>query len=96
MNYPFEKLFLVCIGARCVESRRGNECGLAIQKELKAYNKALGRKRSVRVCQVSCLDLCDDGPNMLVYPGGSVHSHLTRAKARKIYDDTMQDPGKKE
>jgi (2Fe-2S) ferredoxin len=95
MNYPFEKLFLVCIGSRCNESRRGNDCGLTIQKELKAYNKALGRKATVRVCQVSCLDLCDDGPNMLVYPEGVVHSFLTRSKARKIYDAAMQHRGEK-
>lgn len=81
MKYPFEKLFLVCTGARCNEAGRGE----AIRAELKEHNKKLGRKPTVRICAVSCLDLCDYGPNMVVQPGGTVYSHLTCETARAVY-----------
>jgi len=89
VKYPFEKHFLVCTGPRCSNPDRGEERGECIQAELKHYNKKKGRKPTVRVCSVSCLDLCDHGPNMIV--DGVVYSHLTRELARAVYDGAMGD-----
>ena len=91
MKYPFEKHFLVCTGKRCNDSDRGKDRGENIQHELKDLNKARGRKPTVRVCSVSCLDLCDDGPNMVVWPEGTLYSHLTRDGAREAYEREMGD-----
>ncbi len=85
MKYPFERLFLVCTGARCNDAARGEDRGEKIRELLKDHNKKLGRKETVRVCSVSCLDLCDHGPNIVVQPGGTVYSHLTRDKAQAVY-----------
>ena len=89
MRYPFQKHFLVCIGDRCSNPDRGVERGECIQAELKEHNKKLGRKATVRVCRVSCLDMCDYGPNMIV--DNILYSHLDRAKARAVYDGVMGD-----
>lgn len=91
MKYPLEKLFLVCAGPRCNNPDRDIERGEVIQKDLKSHNKSLGRKYVARVCHTSCLDLCDYGPNMIVQPGNTVYSHLTREKARAVYDGAMGD-----
>jgi (2Fe-2S) ferredoxin len=91
MKYPFEKHILVCIGGRCNNPDRGSERGELIQEELKELNKKLGRKQTVRVCKVSCLDLCDYGPNMIAYPEGTVYSHLDRESARRVYHGIMGD-----
>jgi (2Fe-2S) ferredoxin len=91
MKYPFQKLFLVCTGKRCNDEARGEERGERIREELKDHNKRMGRKPTVRVCAVSCLDMCDDGPNMVVEPEGELHSHLDRASARAVYDAEMGD-----
>lgn len=91
MKYPFEHHFLVCTGARCNDPERGDERGETIRSELKDLNRALGRKATVRVCGVTCLDLCDYGPNMIVYPEGDVFSHLDRGAAKKIYADVNGD-----
>ncbi|MEO8218403.1 MAG: (2Fe-2S) ferredoxin domain-containing protein [Acidobacteriota bacterium] len=85
MRYPYEKHFLVCTGSRCNNEDRGKERGEEIRSELKDLNKSLGRKSTVRVCSVSCLDLCDYGPNMIVYPEGTVYSHLDRKSALRVY-----------
>lgn len=87
MKYPFQKLFLICTGERCNDEKRGEE----IRAELKELNKKLGRKPTVRICAVSCLDLCDYGPNMVVEPAGTVYSHLNRKTARAVYDGEMGD-----
>ena len=81
MRYPFQKHFLVCTGERC----RGD----LIRDELKQHNKKMGRKPTVRVCSVSCLDLCDYGPNMIV--DNIVYSHLDLDRARAVYDGVMGD-----
>jgi len=91
MKYPFDKLFLVCNGPRCNNPDRGEERGEPIQQDLKAYNKSLKRKGTVRVCATSCFDLCDHGPNMVVHPGGRVYSHLTRELAKAAYAGEMGD-----
>ena len=89
MNYPFEKLFLVCIGARCSDMKHGEQRGECIAEDLKHHNKDMKRKPVVRVCRVSCLDLCDHGPNMIV--DGMVYSHLDLEKARAVYAGVMGD-----
>jgi (2Fe-2S) ferredoxin len=91
VKYPFQKLFLVCTGERCNDKSRAFERGEFIRAELKDHNKKLGRKPTVRVCAVSCLDLCDYGPNMIVEPAGTVYSHLTKQTARAVYDGEMGD-----
>jgi (2Fe-2S) ferredoxin len=91
MKYKFDRHFLICTGARCNNEERGEERGEEIRAELKALNKELGRKETVRVCSVSCLDLCDYGPNMIVYPEGDVFSGLTRNEAVRIYKRVMED-----
>ena len=80
MRYPL-KHFLICTGEHC----QGQE----IRDALKDHNKKMGRKPTVRVCSVSCLDLCDYGPNMIV--DNIVYSHLDLAKARAVYDGVMGD-----
>jgi (2Fe-2S) ferredoxin len=91
MKYPFEKHFLICTGGRCNNEDRGDERGETIRNDLKDLNKAMGRKQTVRVCSVSCLDLCDHGPNMIAYPSGNVYSHLDRASATRAYEGEVGD-----
>lgn len=85
MKYPFEKHIVVCTGGRCNSPNLGEDCGEAIRARLKSLNKEMGNKHRIRVCAVSCLDLCDDGPNMIVWPAGRVHSHLDCDSAIEAY-----------
>ena len=96
MKYHFTHHFLVCNGGRCNNPDRGDERGEAIQERLKDLNKQVGRKATVRVCKVSCLDLCDHGPNMIAYPDGTVYSHLDKEKAIRAYSGEMGDGPKAE
>lgn len=95
MRYPFEKQFLVCIGARCNDEKHDSDRGEKIRDELKDLNKKLGRKATVRVCSVSCLDLCDHGPNIIIEPSGIVYSHLDRESAKALYRGELGDGPKR-
>lgn len=94
MKYPFEKHILICTGARCNDEKHGADRAEKIREELKDLNKQLGRKPTVRICAVSCLDLCDFGPNLLAWPGGTVYSHLDRESAKRVYSGEMGDAPK--
>ncbi|HUF16858.1 MAG TPA: (2Fe-2S) ferredoxin domain-containing protein [Thermoanaerobaculia bacterium] len=96
MKYPFETLFLVCTGARCNDASRGKDRGEEIRAELKDLNKKLGRKPTARICAVSCLDLCDYGPNIVVHPDGTVYSGLDVKSALRVYRGVMGDEEKAE
>ena len=91
MKYPFDKLFLVCTGGRCNDSKLGSDRGEEIRAELKDLNKKLGRKPTVRICAVSCLDLCDYGPNIVVHPEGTAYAGLDRKSAVRVYRGVMGD-----
>lgn len=92
MKYPLKHV-LVCSGERCNDEKHGQDRGECIRAELKDLNKKLGRKPTVRVCSVSCLDLCDYGPNMIIE--GTVYSHLDVRKAMAAYAGEMGDGPKR-
>jgi len=96
VRYPRQKLFLVCTGERCNNPDRGSERSEFIRAELKDLNKKLGRKPTVRVCAVSCLDLCDHGPNIVVEPEHRVYSHMTKERAEAMYRGEMGDAERRE
>ena len=85
MRYPFQRHILICTGERCNDKKLGDDRGEEIRAELKNLNKKLGRKSTVRICAVSCLDLCDYGPNLIAYPEGTAYAHLDRESAKRVY-----------
>lgn len=79
---PFRKTVFVCTNAReggrvaCGNPGRG---GLDLCEALKYAVKEKGLKGKVRVARSGCLDLCEEGPNAFVYPGGEWLSGVTPA-----------------
>ncbi|MBI4370588.1 MAG: (2Fe-2S) ferredoxin domain-containing protein [Elusimicrobia bacterium] len=72
---PYQCAVLVCTNKRdqgrvsCAgESRPGEE----ICRELKEKVKSSGLAQKIRVIRSGCLDMCDEGPTVLVYPNGNV------------------------
>lgn len=84
-DFPYERHVLVCVGPRCTERGGGEET----RKDLKARNKEQGLKGRVRVCGVTCLDLCELGPNVVVWPSGETFHGVDGARAREIYDEAV-------
>ncbi|MEO6325796.1 MAG: (2Fe-2S) ferredoxin domain-containing protein [Thermoanaerobaculia bacterium] len=88
-TFPYDLHVLVCIGKRCSEDGVGE----AIRADLKGHNKELGNKGRIRVCAVSCLDLCDVGPNVVIWPAGETHGGQSIASARRLYEAAVATKG---
>lgn len=90
-RFPFQKQILVCVGPRCTDRKLGDDGGEPIREMLKDLNKSLGRKPHVRVCGVTCMDMCDDAPNMVSWPDGRVYTELDRKSAERAYLEATSD-----
>lgn len=75
---------LVCDHKHC--HKRGAR---EINKELRARLKEHGLRRSVVVTNVSCLDACDDGPIVCVYPAGIWYRDVDKETACRIIEDHL-------
>ena len=86
-SVPFKKTVFVCVNAReggrvaCGNAGRG---GLELCEALKLGVKRLGLKGKVRVARTGCLDLCEQGPNVFLYPDGRWLSELKPGDADGI------------
>ncbi len=86
---PFKRTVFVCTNAReggrvaCGNPGRG---GLELCEALKHAVKEKGLKGKVRIARSGCLDLCEQGPNAFVYPGGEWLSGLTQQDVPKIVE----------
>lgn len=68
----FEKHIFICANQRAKGERKscGEQCGMEL---VHAFKKALaenGLKGKIRAQRAGCLDACDYGPSMVVYPEG--------------------------
>ena len=72
---------LVCQNVRPDDSPRPS-CGRSGATEIYAALKAELNRRGLgktvaRACGTTCLDMCDDGPVILVQPGNYFYRHMT-------------------
>lgn len=80
---PYQRAVFVCThsrgeGARISCANPGRD-GEKICEALKHAVKEAGLKGRVRVARSGCLDLCEQGPNALVYPDGEWLSGMSLA-----------------
>ena len=86
-DVPFQKTVFVCVNAReggrvaCGNPGRG---GQELCEALKPGATQFGLKGKVRIARSGCLDLCEQGPNVFLYPDGRWLSGLTPADAPDI------------
>ena len=67
----YERHIFVCVNERSPEDPRGScaaKGSAAIRDRLKAELKTRGLARRMRANQAGCLDLCELGPTVVVYP----------------------------
>jgi (2Fe-2S) ferredoxin len=77
---PFERHVFVCENARPEGDSRG--CCAAkgsreVRARLKKMAKAAGLSGRVRVNSAGCLDQCEHGPTVVVYPEAVWYGHVT-------------------
>jgi (2Fe-2S) ferredoxin len=83
----FEKHIFVCGNQRPPGSPRpccDPEGQAAMQRSFKDKLNALGLKGKVRANQAGCLDQCEHGPNVVVYPDAVWYGRVTLADVDEI------------
>ena len=72
-------------GETCCNNHRANE----VRDYAKARIKQLGLagKGKVRINMAGCLDRCEEGPVLVVYPGGVWYTYADQADIDEIIDE---------
>ncbi|SDV48359.1 (2Fe-2S) ferredoxin domain-containing protein [Chitinasiproducens palmae] len=84
-----------CLNQRDPDASRpscGNCDAQRMQKHAKKRVKALGLagEGKVRINQAGCLDRCEQGPVLVVYPEGTWYTYLDETDIDEIVDSHLQ------
>lgn len=87
----FKKHLFICINERKDNNRAccGEENGMALVQAFKKQIKDKGLNTTMRAQRTGCLDLCDTGPSMVVYPEGVFYGKVTLADVNEIVDEHL-------
>jgi len=85
----FEKYIFVCENKRD-EGKCCSSDGSEIRQLLKQRVKDLGLQRKIRISRSGCLDVCAEGPNVLVEPDHVWHQHVGTSDVGAIIDRTVK------
>jgi (2Fe-2S) ferredoxin len=87
----FEKHVFVCTNERAGSDRPscGEACGLELVKQLKGLLKERGLSGKIRAQRAGCLDACEHGPAMVVYPDGVFYGRVQPEDLVRITDQHL-------
>ncbi len=75
----FEKYVFVCVNERAPGERvscGATFCGKELSEKLKEAVKAAGQVEKIRVSKSKCLDVCEEGANVMIFPDNIWLSHV--------------------
>lgn len=87
----FKKHLFICTNQR-VEGGRpscGEACGLELVKQFKKAIKDAGLGDTVRAQRTGCLDACEHGPALVVYPEGVFYGSLQASDINEIVEEHL-------
>lgn len=85
----FEKHIFICTNQRATGEKKscGEACGLSFVKEFKKQLKEKGLDGKVRAQRAGCLDACEYGPAMVVYPEGVFYGGISNVDIPEIIQE---------
>jgi len=87
----FEKHVFICTNQRKEGERKscGEQCGMDLVKAFKKSLKEKGLKEKIRAQRAGCLDACDFGPSMVVYPEGIYYGNVQLSDVEEIVKEHL-------
>jgi (2Fe-2S) ferredoxin len=92
MPPPFTRHLFICTNRRpdgspkgCCASKGGEELKVAFKKELDAQDV-----KGVRANSAGCLDACEQGMSVVVYPDNVWYSRVTQADVKEIVQEHIK------
>lgn len=88
---PFCRVIFVCTNERAPGERICCSAGGggALQEKLKAMVKERGLRGRIRVSRSGCMDRCEDGPNIMVFPDNAWYSNVQEADLEPLLDSIV-------
>lgn len=85
----YKKHIFICTNQRAEGQRKscGETCGMNLVHEFKKQLKARQIDFPVRAQRSGCLDVCDFGPAMVVYPEGIFYGGVQEKDIEQIIDE---------
>jgi (2Fe-2S) ferredoxin len=91
---PYERHVFICTNERpaghprgCCKARGSDSVRTALKGEI----HRLGLASIVRVNTSGCLDACESGPMMVIYPEGIWYGHVEASDAEEIAEKTIMN-----
>ena len=89
----FEKHIFICTNDRGVNNNArqscGNSGGLDIRKEFVKLINESGLKGKVRANKSGCLDICEKGPAVVIYPNAFWYLGIKIRDVKKIFKHSV-------
>jgi len=83
-NLPYKRIIFVCINQRAEGEDCCSSAGQKIREDLKAYAKERNLKGIVRVSASQCMDKCEIGPNIMIFPENIWYHNATSEDVAEI------------
>ena len=90
MQMKFEKHIFICTNQRAAGEKKscGEACGMELVREFKRQLKEKNLKGRMRAQRAGCLDACEYGPALVIYPEG-VFYRATVNDVTEIVDEHL-------
>lgn len=86
---PFLRIVFVCTNERSDGSRVscGDRGGAELRQRLKELVKQHGLRDRIRISASGCMDLCEEGPNLMHFPGNRWVCGASPDDAEKLFEE---------
>lgn len=85
----FDKHIFICINERKNSERKscGEAHGMELVEAFKRRIKERGLKTKLRAQKAGCLDVCETGPSVVVYPEGIFYGNVQLSDVDEIFEE---------
>lgn len=94
----YQKHVFICTNQRAAGERKscGEAHGMELVKCFKKILKDKGLSSSIRAQRAGCLDVCEHGPALVVYPEGTFYGNVSVADVDEIVNEHLVNDRKVE
>ena len=87
----FEKHIFICTNQRAPGEKKscGEACGMGLVKEFKKQMKEKNLNSKMRAQKSGCLDACEYGPTIVVYPEGVYYGGVSIEDVNEIVNEHL-------